>query len=420
MLSRRAKARLTDSKEMSLFQLTVLLNTFRRGQVEAKLETLKELKNVVERAVYTWLGDDTPISEIVFDPFDSPWRPRPAAGAEVWMVAEADPKLQRDTPLQQAGFCSAKLIRRFGVHRVADGQGFPLPATILVILMLGLLVSYQWLSSDAPYGERIFTTIIETFEIVSGYVTSSLSFLRVAAFSLNHVALSLAVFTLADGMGTVEHWITLILGNIFIIVLEGIIVAIQTLRLEYYEGFSRYFYGDGTPFRTPRQVPADPGAPMPATYPDARGFQAIELPYKGGELAMVVLAPRSADGLGRIEAMLDADPLLETRCALSCQQETQVELEARGGADSDTAQLGPQASPLQTSTAEMSASPNPQCSRNPSTIRGRRASATSRSDFGQPMPIGSDRPLRVLNLPVSWSTEVPSDSMSTCVFRGWA
>ena len=43
---------------------------------------VRELKNVVERAVYTWLGDDSPISEIVFDPFDSPWRPRPTAGAE--------------------------------------------------------------------------------------------------------------------------------------------------------------------------------------------------------------------------------------------------------------------------------------------------------------------------------------------------
>ena len=41
----------------------------------------------------------------------------------------------------------------------------------------------------------------------------------------------------------------MILGNLFVIVLEGAIVTIQTLRLEYYEGFSRYFYGDGTPFR---------------------------------------------------------------------------------------------------------------------------------------------------------------------------
>ena len=132
---------------------------------------------------------------------------------------------------------------------LAQGKGFPLAASILSLLTLAILIVAQWRSSEGSIGERIFTTIIETFEIVNNYVASSLSFLRVAAFSLNHVALSLAVFTLADGMGFVGHWITLILGNIFIIVLEGVIVTIQTLRLEYYEGFSRYFYGDGTPFR---------------------------------------------------------------------------------------------------------------------------------------------------------------------------
>ncbi len=136
-----------------------------------------------------------------------------------------------------------------GLVNFVQGNGFPLLATMMIVVTLLLLIAYQWQSSDAPYGERIFTTLIETFEIVNGYVASSLSFLRVAAFSLNHVALSLAVFTLADSMGTVGHWITLILGNLFVIVLEGIIVAIQTLRLEYYEGFSRYFYGDGTPFK---------------------------------------------------------------------------------------------------------------------------------------------------------------------------
>jgi len=36
---------------------------------------VRELKNVIERAVYTSLGSDEPISEINFDPFDSPWRP---------------------------------------------------------------------------------------------------------------------------------------------------------------------------------------------------------------------------------------------------------------------------------------------------------------------------------------------------------
>jgi psp operon transcriptional activator len=43
---------------------------------------VRELKNVVERAVYTSLGDDAPLSDIVFDPFDSPWRPSTSATGE--------------------------------------------------------------------------------------------------------------------------------------------------------------------------------------------------------------------------------------------------------------------------------------------------------------------------------------------------
>ena len=36
---------------------------------------VRELKNVVERAVYTCQDDSKAITEIVFDPFESPWRP---------------------------------------------------------------------------------------------------------------------------------------------------------------------------------------------------------------------------------------------------------------------------------------------------------------------------------------------------------
>ena len=58
----------------------------------------------------------------------------------------------------------------------------------------------------------------------------------------------LAVFALANGLESVGHWLTITFGNVVIIVLEGGIVAIQALRLIYYEGFSRFFSGDGTPF----------------------------------------------------------------------------------------------------------------------------------------------------------------------------
>jgi len=44
---------------------------------------VRELKNVVERAVYTCQDNEQPIVEIIFDPFDSPWRPGSEAVKEV-------------------------------------------------------------------------------------------------------------------------------------------------------------------------------------------------------------------------------------------------------------------------------------------------------------------------------------------------
>ena len=119
---------------------------------------------------------------------------------------------------------------------------------LLILLALGTLALYGWRQLDAPVGEKILVVFIETLETVIGYVSNTLSFLRVAAFSLNHAALSIAVLTLADMMGTTGHIITVILGNLFVLVLEGGIVMIQVLRLEFYEGFSRYFSGNGHEF----------------------------------------------------------------------------------------------------------------------------------------------------------------------------
>jgi psp operon transcriptional activator len=53
---------------------------------------VRELKNVVERAVYTCPDDSKPIAEIVFDPFQSPWRP----GAKISRDAAQVTGLPRD------------------------------------------------------------------------------------------------------------------------------------------------------------------------------------------------------------------------------------------------------------------------------------------------------------------------------------
>lgn len=135
-----------------------------------------------------------------------------------------------------------------GAGRFGWGEGAAILAPLAVVLV------YKWQEHPSPLGERVLVVLVEGFEAVMNYLANTLSFLRVAAFSLNHVALAVAVFTLADMMDTAGHWITVVLGNLFIIGLEGAIVTIQVLRLEYYEGFSRYFRGDGREFR-PLQYP---------------------------------------------------------------------------------------------------------------------------------------------------------------------
>jgi len=130
----------------------------------------------------------------------------------------------------------------------SSGQFGLLPAAVALGGLMGLF-SYKLIQGHSSPGERMLVATIETLETLTGYVSNTLSFLRVAAFSLNHVALAIAVFTLADMSQGAGHWITIVAGNLFILILEGAIVAIQTLRLEYFEGFSRYYSGDGVEFR---------------------------------------------------------------------------------------------------------------------------------------------------------------------------
>ncbi len=132
--------------------------------------------------------------------------------------------------------------------RVSAADTFGTIPMVLVIGSLAALAWHSWQHQQAPISEKILVVVIETLETLIGYVSNTLSFLRVAAFSLNHVALSIAIFTLAGMMGAFGHLVTLILGNIFVIVLEGGIVMIQVMRLQYFEGFSRYFSGNGHEF----------------------------------------------------------------------------------------------------------------------------------------------------------------------------
>ena len=101
-------------------------------------------------------------------------------------------------------------------------------------------------------GMYFVESFFEIFETVLNFFSGTLSFLRVGAFALNHAGLSLAVWTLAKMMSGVGSIIVAIIGNLLTIALEGLIVGIQCLRLEYYEMFGRFYSGEGYEFKPVR------------------------------------------------------------------------------------------------------------------------------------------------------------------------
>lgn len=92
--------------------------------------------------------------------------------------------------------------------------------------------------------------IFEMFEVLLSYFSNTLSFVRIGAFAVSHGAMMEVVLMLAGAEnGGSPNWLVIIIGNLFVCGLEGLIVGIQVLRLEYYEMFSRFYKGTGREFK---------------------------------------------------------------------------------------------------------------------------------------------------------------------------
>ena len=87
--------------------------------------------------------------------------------------------------------------------------------------------------------------MVELLEVFSGYLSNTLSFMRVAGLGIAHVCLMISIFTLAEMTSGISSVIVLILGNVLVIALEGLSAGIQALRLNYYEFFTKFFHGTG-------------------------------------------------------------------------------------------------------------------------------------------------------------------------------
>ena len=142
------------------------------------------------------------------------------------------------------------MFASLGINTKALAIGGILVPIILIFLKtpLGELVGGRK-PKIGSISDFIIENFFELFEVILSYMSNTLSFLRVGAFVLIHACM-MSTFSALAGItgGGVAAVIIMIFGNIFVIALEGLLVGIQVLRLNFYEIFSRFYDGDGKPF----------------------------------------------------------------------------------------------------------------------------------------------------------------------------
>ena len=140
--------------------------------------------------------------------------------------------------------------------------GNKLPGTIVLIVMFGiplLLMLFKEpltakLEKRAEHSEEgkvmfVVQAVFEMFETLLSYFSNTLSFVRIGAFAVSHAAMMEVVLMLAGAETGNPNWVVVVGGNLFVCGMEGLIVGIQVLRLEYYEMFSRFYKGTGREFK---------------------------------------------------------------------------------------------------------------------------------------------------------------------------
>ncbi|MDD3643672.1 MAG: V-type ATPase 116kDa subunit family protein, partial [Candidatus Krumholzibacteria bacterium] len=143
--------------------------------------------------------------------------------------------------------------RSIPVRLLVFGIGLPI---LLLFLRepLSAVFGRRRMRFEMGVAAYVMESLVEVIEIVTGYLGNTVSFIRVAAFALAHAGLFIAVFSL-EGLvhyksgGLFYSALILVLGNVIIILLEGLVVTIQAVRLEYYEFFGKFFMGGGTAYK---------------------------------------------------------------------------------------------------------------------------------------------------------------------------
>ncbi len=133
----------------------------------------------------------------------------------------------------------------------------PLLIAALAVLFLkgpvGYIIARRRGTAEGGIGhlavDTIMDFVVQVLEIFSGFLSNTLSFMRVAGLGIAHASLMSAFYQMAEMPGSMATYIAIAaIGNVLVIVLEGLSAGIQSLRLNYYEFFTKYFTGKGIAF----------------------------------------------------------------------------------------------------------------------------------------------------------------------------
>jgi V/A-type H+-transporting ATPase subunit I len=131
-------------------------------------------------------------------------------------------------------------------------SAFLLPGSASVLIIVSALTWYL-IGNLLLAGGRllaVMTAVVALLEKMMQLLLNTLSFVRVGAFALAHAGLSLAFNIMADNTPSIiVSLLILLLGNIIVIVLEGLVVSIQTTRLVLFEFFIRFLQANGRVFK---------------------------------------------------------------------------------------------------------------------------------------------------------------------------
>lgn len=148
----------------------------------------------------------------------------------------------------------------FAILMIMTGHTLPGGAVLAVLLVVSLLcIGFKEQLADfiqkkkpeekTGAGMIVVQAVFELVEVLLSYFSNTISFVRIGAFAVSHAAMMEVVMMLAGAESGSPNILVVILGNLFVCGMEGLIVGIQVLRLEYYEMFSRFYKGDGREFK---------------------------------------------------------------------------------------------------------------------------------------------------------------------------